>query len=47
MYPMAVFWTLDGKSFRNYTTDGDRVDVVVDNVVSIEDFRGKRVELSS
>ncbi len=47
MYPMAVFWTLDGKSFRNYTTDGDAVDVVVDNVVSIEDFRGKRVELSS
>jgi hypothetical protein len=47
MYPMAVFWTLDGKSFRNYTTDGDGFDVVVDNVVSIGDFRGKRVELSS
>jgi hypothetical protein len=47
MYPMAVFWTLDGKSFRNYTTDGGGFDVVVDNVVSIEDFRGKKVELSS
>jgi hypothetical protein len=35
MYPQAIFWTLDGKSFRNY----ENFDDAAENVVAISDFR--------
>ncbi len=39
MYPGAVFWTLDGKSFRNYAENCVIPPDVVGNVVSIADYK--------
>jgi hypothetical protein len=38
LYPGAIFWTLDGKSFRNYGS-GDEPGAVSANVVSIADYK--------
>jgi hypothetical protein len=47
MYPMAIFWTLDGKSFRNYGNDddlGEESAESVASVVSIADYKREKTE---
>jgi hypothetical protein len=41
MYPGAVFWTLDGKSFRSYANLEQSFDDVAGEVVSIADYKRK------